>query len=88
MAQQEINVGTAPNNGQGDPIRDAFEKCNNNFTELYNRVQTTAPVSPEGSDGDSAGMIAWDATYLYVCVAEYDASTPIWQRVVFDTTPW
>jgi hypothetical protein len=35
MAQQQINVGAAPNDGLGDPIREAFIKCNNNFTELF-----------------------------------------------------
>ena len=35
MAQQVINVGTSANDGQGDPIRTAFIKCNDNFTELY-----------------------------------------------------
>jgi hypothetical protein len=35
MAQELINVGAAPNDGQGDPIREAFTKCNNNFTELF-----------------------------------------------------
>ena len=35
MTQQIINVGTAPNNGTGDPARTAFQKCNDNFTELY-----------------------------------------------------
>jgi len=35
MAQEIINVGAAPNDGQGDPIRTAFIKCNENFTELY-----------------------------------------------------
>ena len=35
MAQQTINVGTSPNDGQGDPIRTAFIKCNDNFTELF-----------------------------------------------------
>jgi hypothetical protein len=35
MAQEIINVGSAPNDGQGDPIREAFTKCNNNFTELF-----------------------------------------------------
>jgi hypothetical protein len=35
MAQQIINVGTAPNDGDGDPIRTAFIKCNDNFTDLY-----------------------------------------------------
>ena len=88
MAQELINVGTAPNDGLGTPIRTAFIYCNDNFTELFNRVQTVAPASPEGAPGDLAGMIAWDSTYLYVCVADYEGSTTIWQRVVFDTTPW
>lgn len=35
MAQQTIDIGSAPNDGTGDPIRDAFDKCNDNFTELY-----------------------------------------------------
>ena len=36
MAQQTINVGNVANDGQGDPVRTAFEKTNSNFTELYN----------------------------------------------------
>jgi hypothetical protein len=35
MAQQLIDIGAAPNDGTGDPIRDAFAKTNDNFTELY-----------------------------------------------------
>jgi len=35
MPQQIINIGTTENDGTGDPLRDAFDKCNDNFTELY-----------------------------------------------------
>lgn len=35
MAKQVINIGSSANDGTGDPIRDAFDKCNDNFTELY-----------------------------------------------------
>ena len=35
MAQQIIDVGAAPNDGEGDPIRTAFIKTNDNFTELF-----------------------------------------------------
>ncbi len=41
MAQQLINVGAAPNDGTGDPIRTAYIKCNDNFTELYGRSSIT-----------------------------------------------
>jgi hypothetical protein len=37
MTQKIINLGTA-NKGNGDPIRTAFSKVNDNFTELYNFV--------------------------------------------------
>lgn len=86
MAQQTINVGTAPNDGQGDPIRAAYIKCNNNFNELYSRVQNTPPTTPTGAVGDTAGMIAFDNDYLYVCTADFDDTTEIWRRVAFDTS--
>lgn len=35
MAQQLINIGSSPNKGDGDAIRTAFDKVNDNFTELY-----------------------------------------------------
>ena len=35
MAQQTINIGASPNDGTGDFVRDAFDKTNDNFTELY-----------------------------------------------------
>ena len=35
MAQQTINIGSAANDGTGDPLRTAFDKINDNFSELY-----------------------------------------------------
>ena len=35
MAKQVINTGTTANDGTGDPLRSAFDKVNDNFTELY-----------------------------------------------------
>ena len=35
MAQQTINIGTTANDGTGDPLRSAFDKVNDNTTELY-----------------------------------------------------
>ena len=40
MSQQIINVGNLPDNGDGDPLRTAFIKTNDNFTEIY----TAGPV--------------------------------------------
>jgi hypothetical protein len=35
MTQQTINIGSAANDGTGDPLRTSFVKTNANFTELY-----------------------------------------------------
>ncbi|NDB64481.1 MAG: hypothetical protein EB168_02270 [Euryarchaeota archaeon] len=35
MAKQTINIGTAANDGTGDPLRTAFDKANDNFDEIY-----------------------------------------------------
>jgi hypothetical protein len=35
MAKQTINIGAAPNDGTGTPLRTSFDYCNLNFTELY-----------------------------------------------------
>jgi len=53
MAQQIINIGTLPNDGSGDPLRVAFQKINNNFTELF---ETTSTVTYAYSFGDSANQ--------------------------------
>lgn len=50
MAKQVINIGTVANDGTGDPLRDAFDKANDNFTELYvpqiQSVASSATVTP------------------------------------------
>ena len=35
MAKQTIGIGTSANDGTGDPLRDAFDKVNDNFDEVY-----------------------------------------------------
>lgn len=38
MAIQEINIGISPNDGTGDPLRQALNKVNLNFIELYGYI--------------------------------------------------
>ena len=41
MSQEIINNGQSANDKSGDTIRDAFDKVNRNFTELYNTDTAT-----------------------------------------------
>ena len=81
MAREIINVGATPNDGQGDSIRTAFIKTNNNFGELYAQTQTAPPITLVGSVGDLAGMTAYDSEYYYYCFANYDGANVIWREV-------
>jgi len=38
MAKQTVDIGQAPNDGTGDPLRVAMDKLNDNFNEVYRAV--------------------------------------------------
>lgn len=53
-------------------------------TQLTNEVPTTSI----GVQGDRTGAVAFDSTYLYLCVADYDGTTNIWKRVTLTGGSW
>lgn len=68
MAQQTIGIGSAPNDGTGDTLRDAGDKINDNFTELYaadraaavaadvnTGTSTTTDITPDALAGSNFG---------------------------------
>jgi hypothetical protein len=72
MTQQIINIGTTANDKHGDPIRTAFTKVNQNFTELYSAIIIPSQTNQSGkylktngtsltwSDGPSLGYITFN----------------------------
>jgi hypothetical protein len=55
MTKQLINIGTSANKGNGDPLRTAFNKINENFSELYTQLDgfglNNSIPSLTGNDG-------------------------------------
>jgi hypothetical protein len=69
MAQQLVNLGLAPNDGLGDPLRTAFDKLNDNDTELYADVATlTGDVTT--LIGDVATLTALEAGSFHSAAAD------------------
>lgn len=64
MPQQTINIGAAPNDGTGDPLRDAFDKSNDNFDELYGVTGQThmIPIMANGMTGRTTNGAATGST--------------------------
>ena len=61
MAQQTINIGSAPNDGTGDPLRTAFDKANDNFNEVYGNDFTT--YSRLGAEFKTSAALATDVDF-------------------------
>jgi len=53
MAQENINLGAFPNDPDADPVRIAFLKAQNNFTELFGTIYTTGVSSIQSGNGIS-----------------------------------
>ena len=49
MAKQVIGIGTTANDGTGDQVRVAFDKTNQNFTELYDSQPNNSDDISEGT---------------------------------------
>lgn len=49
MTKQTINIGNVANDGTGDTLRTAFDKVNDNFTELYNSAVITVSANSTGN---------------------------------------
>ena len=77
MTQQIINLGIA-DKGNGDVLRTAFTKVNDNFAELYNSVSAVVVVSATAPTAPSVGDLWWNSTsgrmYVYYGTAWVDAS--------------
>jgi hypothetical protein len=53
-SQEYINIGAMPNDGQGDPLRVAFSKINNNFSNLFS---TYVNLSNTYTNGNTPGQV-------------------------------
>ena len=81
--QQIINIGTLPNDGEGDPLRVAFAKINNNFSNLFS---TFINLSSSFTVGNTPGQLIFETPantftmgqfYIYAADANTDQSQSI-----------
>jgi len=66
MAIQVINIGTSANKGDGEPLRTAFDKINDNFAELSLKVTNLETGGITVTTGDIKGSVFGDDSTLLV----------------------
>jgi len=82
MTQQIIDIGSGELTGDGESIRSAFEKTNQNFTEVYTTLESTpkmtvtdvGPTGPAVKTGDLWYDEGSNRTFVYYDNAWTDAS--------------
>ena len=66
MAKQTVNLGT-PNGNNGDPLRTAFAKVNDNFTELYTALGLdVAPLNLGAFEFSGSTMSTTDSSAITI----------------------
>lgn len=85
MAKQTIGIGSAANDGTGDPLRTAFDKVNDNFDEVYgNNFVTNAMLNDDIVDHDE---LAGRYTARAAAVTTSGATTLDWSSAaIFPVT--
>ena len=74
MTQKRINTGTSPNKGDGDPLRTAFGKINDNFDELY-----ATDTATKYHLGDDVQFVDVDAdSGMVVIQSGFDTGMPVY----------
>lgn len=86
MAQRTINIGSSANKGDGDPIRTAFNKVNDNFTELYGKVAVLEDGTVAQVQDSQGSIFADDSTLLVDAVNAIIPASVISGTLTNDTT--
>ena len=78
MAKQTINIGASANDGTGDPLRNAFDKVNDNFNEIYfsyGNASTLTNIFDSNGNLDLSGK-PHKVTFYYDTKVNLDAASP------------
>ena len=82
MAKQTVNIGAVANDGTGDQLRNAFDKLNDNFDEVYGNNFVTKDMLNDNIVGDDeledqllARVVANDAKISYTDAAAVALNT-------------
>jgi hypothetical protein len=86
--QEYINIGATPNDGNGDPLRVAFGKINNNFSNLF---LTTTTTSTAYTSGNTQNQVIFEVPIARFYQGEFqirssDPETPDMQDITLSSS--
>jgi len=86
-----------PTNLAGYGINDAFDGDYDSLTNLPDLTGLLAqkmntwvsePTTSFGQAGDTAGMLAYTDSFMYICVRDFDGADGCWKRITLSSATW
>jgi len=74
MAKQTVNIGSTANDGTGDQLRNAFEKLNDNFDEVYGNNFVTEAMLNDNIVGADELKVTGDGTAGQILSSDGDGT--------------
>lgn len=87
-AQEYINIGAYPNDGTGDPLRVAFDKINNNFSNLFAVTFNTSQAITTGLTPNQVILETPAGTFMQglFTIRSYDPNNTDMQNVTLSAS--
>lgn len=87
-SQEYINIGAYPNDGTGDPLRVAFDKINNNFSNLFAVTYNTTQVITTGLTPNQVILETPAATFMQgsFTIRSYDPNNNDMQNITLSAS--
>ena len=87
MAQQTINIGTAPNDNTGDPLRTGMTKVNANFTENYTTLAAQATTnSNQATTNSNQASTNTSLDNRITALETFSTTVTFWTPAITDST--
>jgi hypothetical protein len=87
-AQEYINIGASPNDGTGDPLRVAFQKVNNNFSNLFSTATVNTEAVTVGTTPDQV-ILEYPADIFLqgtIQIRSYDPASIDMQNIILSAS--
>ena len=84
------DLGTKPTTIAGYGITDAFDGEYSSLANIPDLMSNwvAEPASSVGQAGDVTGMVAYNESYMYICVRDFDGADGCWKRITLSSATW
>ena len=84
------SLTNSPTTVAGYGITDAFDGDYASLTNIPDKMDNwqAEPASSVGQAGDTAGMVSYSSSFMYICIRDFDGADGCWKRITLSSATW